>query len=59
MITHMSDDLKVSIVMPVYNGGSYFELALQSALAQTYRNIEIIIVNDGSTDGGGAMQDFR
>ncbi|MGX5774984.1 glycosyltransferase [Methylorubrum zatmanii] len=48
----MSDDLKVSIVMPVYNGGSYFELALQSALAQTYRNIEIIIVNDGSTDGG-------
>lgn len=48
----MSDDLKVSIVMPVYNGGSYFELALQSALAQTYRNIEIVIVNDGSTDGG-------
>lgn len=48
----MSDDLKVSIVMPVYNGGSYFELALQSALAQTYRNIEIVIVNDGSTDRG-------
>lgn len=38
--------------MPVYNGGRYFELALQSALAQTYDNLEIIIVNDGSTDDG-------
>ncbi|WP_462118320.1 glycosyltransferase [Methylorubrum extorquens] len=52
MIASMPDDLKVSIVMPVYNGGIYFELALQSALAQTYENIEIVIVNDGSTDGG-------
>ncbi|MCP1549714.1 MULTISPECIES: glycosyltransferase [Methylorubrum] len=48
----MSDHPKVSIVMPVYNGGTYFELALQSALAQTYENVEIVIVNDGSTDGG-------
>lgn len=38
--------------MPVYNGGRYFELALQSALAQTYPNKEIIVVNDGSNDGG-------
>jgi glycosyltransferase involved in cell wall biosynthesis len=44
--------LKVSIAMPVYNGGHYFELALQSALAQTYPNTEIVIVNDGSTDQG-------
>ena len=43
---------KVTIVMPVMNGGRYFELALRSALSQTYRNIEIIVVNDGSTDGG-------
>ncbi len=43
---------KISIVMPVYNGGFYFEMALQSALAQTYPNIEIVIVNDGSTDNG-------
>ncbi|SOR28226.1 Glycosyl transferase (modular protein) [Methylorubrum extorquens] len=43
---------KVTIVMPVMNGGRYFELALRSALAQTYGNIEIIVVNDGSNDGG-------
>jgi hypothetical protein len=48
----VTDRPKVSIAMPVYNGGSYFELALQSALAQTYANIEIVIVNDGSTDNG-------
>ncbi len=43
---------KVTVAMPVYNGGEYFELALQSALAQDYDNIEIVVVNDGSTDGG-------
>lgn len=43
---------KISICMPVYNGGHYFRLALESALAQDYSNIEIIIVNDGSVDGG-------
>jgi glycosyltransferase involved in cell wall biosynthesis len=43
---------RVSIVMPVFNGGEYFRLALGSALAQTYENTEIIVVDDGSTDGG-------
>ncbi len=43
---------KVSICMPVYNGGHYFRLALESALAQDYSNLEIVVVNDGSTDGG-------
>lgn len=38
--------------MPVMNGGRYFRLALDSALAQTYANLEIIVVNDGSTDAG-------
>ena len=43
---------KVSIIMPVYNGSNFIEKAINSALCQTYDNIEIIVVNDGSSDGG-------
>ncbi len=42
----------VSIIIPLYNGSNYVEEAIKSALAQTYENIEIVIVNDGSTDEG-------
>lgn len=40
----------VSIIIPVYNGENFVEEAIRSALNQTYQNIEIILVNDGSTD---------
>ena len=43
-------DPLVSIVIPVYNGENYMREAIDSALAQTYPNIEILVVNDGSTD---------
>lgn len=40
----------VSIIIPVYNGSNYMREAIDSALSQTYNNIEIIVINDGSTD---------
>lgn len=42
----------VSIVVPVYNGSDYMSEAIDSALNQTYNNVEIIVVNDGSNDNG-------
>ena len=42
----------VSIVIPVYNGSDYMREAIDSALNQTYQNIEILVINDGSRDDG-------
>lgn len=43
---------RVSIVIPVFNGGNYLGDAIDSALSQTYKDCEVIVVNDGSRDGG-------
>lgn len=40
----------ISIVIPVYNGEDYLRFAIESAINQTYRNLEVIVVDDGSTD---------
>lgn len=42
----------ISIIIPVYNGGNYMKEAVDSALSQTYKNVEIIVINDGSNDNG-------
>ncbi|VTY38945.1 UDP-Glc:alpha-D-GlcNAc-diphosphoundecaprenol beta-1,3-glucosyltransferase WfgD [Xylophilus ampelinus] len=42
----------VSICIPVFNGSNYLKSAIESALAQDYAHVEVVVVNDGSTDGG-------
>jgi glycosyltransferase involved in cell wall biosynthesis len=46
----MTENSLISIVIPVYNGESYLPRCIESVLSQSYKNLEIIIVNDGSTD---------
>lgn len=40
----------ISVLMPVYNGEKYLREAIDSVLAQTYKNFELLLINDGSTD---------
>ena len=43
----------VSVIVPVYNVETYLKEAVNSVCGQTYENLEIILVNDGSTDNSG------
>lgn len=48
-------DDKITVIVPVYNVENYLRKCLDSIIAQTYKNIEIIVVNDGSTDTSGEI----
>ena len=46
---------KISIIVPVYNGAAYIKRCMEGLLAQTYPNMEILLIDDGSTDGSGRI----
>ena len=46
---------KITIIVPVYNVEHYLDKCLDSLISQTYKNLEIIVINDGSTDNSGAI----
>ena len=49
----------ISVVVSVYNTGKYLERCIDSLLAQTYQDMELLIVDDGSTDGSAAICDAQ
>ncbi|MCT2160841.1 glycosyltransferase family 2 protein [Granulicatella adiacens] len=48
---------KISIIVPVYNVEQYLERCVESLMSQSYKNIEILLINDGSTDNSGKLCD--
>lgn len=46
---------KITVIVPVYNVEHYLDQCLDSLISQTYKNLEIIVINDGSTDNSGAI----
>ncbi len=52
-----NNQIKISIIVPVYNVENYIHRCLDSLMDQTYKNLEIILVDDGSTDSSGIICD--
>ena len=52
-----ASNVRLSVIIPVYNVKPYLRQCVDSVLAQTYQDLEIILVDDGSTDGSGQLAD--
>lgn len=50
-------EIKISIIIPIYNSELYLGQSIESVLNQTYKNIEVILIDDGSTDDSGIICD--
>ncbi|MBR2428227.1 MAG: glycosyltransferase family 2 protein, partial [Lentisphaeria bacterium] len=50
-------DERISVVIPVYNTGKFLDRCLESVVNQTYCSLEILLIDDGSTDESGALCD--
>ena len=50
-------DELISVILPVYNVQQYLEKCIESVVNQTYKNLEIILIDDGSTDMSGKICD--
>lgn len=56
MLNH--ETIKFSIIIPVYNAEKYLYECIESVLSQTYKNFELLLINDGSTDNSGNICDY-
>ena len=54
----MTENLLISIIIPVYNSAEYLQECIDSVVSQSYQNLEIILINDGSTDNSGDICDI-
>ena len=53
----MKSNVIVSVIVPIYNVEKYLGKCVESICSQTYENIQILLIDDGSTDNSGAMCD--
>ncbi len=57
MNRNMKNDNLISVIVPIYNVCNYLRKCLDSLVLQMYVNIEVILIDDGSTDNSGAICD--
>ena len=53
----MNENIKISVIIPIYNSQKYLCKCLDSVMNQTYKNFEVVLVDDGSTDASGEICD--